>query len=152
VAPVGAQQSSEQHFQRVEQACVATLNEIASQPKQFQMTRRVHFGARLWGFSMAGANHVHNASAGGCDQAPRARQVLVAVLEELSQGYIESLRYLAKGLRTWLKVAILNPGEVRASNARALAQLPLADALLVPYLHDARSNAHRYLPAVLFRG
>jgi hypothetical protein len=31
------------------------------------------------------------------------------LLEELSQVYIESLRDLAKGLRTWLKVAILNP-------------------------------------------
>jgi hypothetical protein len=109
VASVGAQQSSENHFQCVEQASVATLNEIAGQPKQLQMTRRVHFGARLWGFSMAGANHVHNASAGGCKQALDARQVLVALLEELGQGYIESVRYLAKGLRTWLKVAILNP-------------------------------------------
>jgi hypothetical protein len=109
VASVGAQQSSEKHFQRVEQACVATLNEIAGQPKQLQMTRRVRFGAKLWGFSMAGTNHVHNASAGGCNQALVARQVLVAVLEELSQRYIESLRYLAKGLGTWLKVAILNP-------------------------------------------
>jgi len=152
VASVGAQQSSENHFQRVEQACVATLNEIAGQPKQLQMTRRVQFGARLWGFSMAGANHVHNASAGRCNQALDACQVLVVVLEELSQGYTESLRYLAKGLRTWLKVAILNPGEVRAGNARALAQLPLADSFLVPYLHDARSNAHRYLPPMLFQG
>jgi hypothetical protein len=151
VASVGAQQSSENHFQRVEQACVATLNEIASQPKQLQMTRRVQFGARLWGFSMAGANHVHNASAGRSNQALHACQVLVVVLEELSQRYTESLRYLAKGLGTWLKVAILNPGEVRAGNARALAQLPLADALLVPYLHDARSNAHRYLPPMPFR-
>jgi hypothetical protein len=109
VASVGAQQSSEKHFQRVEQACVAALNEIAGQPKQLQMTRRVRFGAGLWGVSMAGANHVHNASAGGCNQALDTRQVLVALLEELGQGYIESLRYPAKGLRTWLKVAILNP-------------------------------------------
>jgi hypothetical protein len=109
VASVGAQQSSEKHFQRVEQACVATLNEIAGQPKQLQMTRRVQFGARLWGFSMAGAYHVHNASAGGCNQALDARQVLVALLEELGQGNIESLRYFAKGLGTWLKVAVLNP-------------------------------------------
>jgi hypothetical protein len=58
---------------------------------------------------MAAANHVHNASAGGCNQALDARQVLVALLKELDQRYIESLRYLAKGLRTWFEVAILNP-------------------------------------------
>jgi hypothetical protein len=92
VASVGAQQTSQQHFQRVEQACVATLDEIARQPKQLQMTRRVQFAARLRGFSMAGANHIHNASAGGCEQALDARQVLVALLEELSHWYIESLR------------------------------------------------------------
>jgi hypothetical protein len=152
VGSAGAQQSSEKHFQRVEQACVATLNEIAGQPKQLQMTPRVHFGARLWGVSMAGANHVHNAPAGGCNQALDARQVLVALPEKFGHGYIESLRYLAQGLRAWLKVAILNPGEVRAGNARTLAQLPLADALLVADLHHARSNAHECLPPMLFRG
>jgi hypothetical protein len=152
VASVGAQQSSENHFQRVEQASVPTLNEIAGQPKQLQMTRRVQFRARFRGFSMAGVNHVHNASAGGCYQALHVRQILVVIPEELSQGYTESLRYLAKGLRTRLKVAILNPGKVRAGNARALAQLPLADALLVPDLHDARSDAHRHLHPMLFQG
>jgi hypothetical protein len=109
VASVGAQQSSEQHFQRVEQAYVATLDDIARQPKQLQVTRRVQFAARLWGFSMAGANHIHNASSGGCKQALDALQVLVALLEEFSHGYFESLRYLAKGLRAGLKVAILDP-------------------------------------------
>ena len=92
MAPVGAQQTSEKHFQRIEQACVSALNEIASQPKQLQMTRRVRFSAGLRWLSTAGADHVHQASAGGGKHALDAREVLVALLEELSQGHIESLR------------------------------------------------------------
>jgi hypothetical protein len=121
VAPVAAQQSSENHFQGVEQAGIASLNKIGRQPKQFQMTRRVRFGPGLRRFSVAGANHVHNASAGSRNQALDARKVLVMVPEELGQGYLEGLRYLAKGLGTWLKVAIFNPREVGAGDARPLA-------------------------------
>jgi hypothetical protein len=73
------------------------------------MTRRVRFGPGLRWFCVAAADHVHNASAGGCNHTLVAREVLVVVLEELGQGYPEGLRYLAKGLGTWLKVAIFNP-------------------------------------------
>jgi hypothetical protein len=50
-----------------------------------------------------------------------AREVLVVVSEELGQGYLEGLRYLTKGLRTWLKVPIFNPREVGTGDARPLA-------------------------------
>jgi hypothetical protein len=109
VAPLAVQQTSKDHFQRVEQARIATLNEIAGQAKQLQMTRRERLGAGLRWFSLAGANHVHNASAGGRNHAPDAREVLVVVLEELGQGHAESLSYLAKGLGTRLEVAIFDP-------------------------------------------
>jgi hypothetical protein len=70
---------------------------------------------------MAGANHVHNAFAGGRNHALDAREVLAALLEELGYGYSEGLRYLAKGFGTRLEVTIFDPREVRPSDARALA-------------------------------
>ena len=102
------QHRSENYLQRVEQAFISTLNEIAGQAKQPQMTRRVPFDPRLGRFSLAGANQVHNASAGGCNHTLHARHVLRVLLEKLSHGYLERFRYSAKGLGAWLEVAIFN--------------------------------------------
>jgi len=52
---VVAHQTSEKHFQGVEQPSISTLDEIAGQPKQPQMARRVPFSAGLGWFSKAGA-------------------------------------------------------------------------------------------------
>jgi hypothetical protein len=73
------------------------------------MTRRVHFSAGLRWLPTAGVDHVHQASAGGGKHALDAREVLAAILKEFGQGHTESLRYLAKGLRTWVKMPIFNP-------------------------------------------
>jgi hypothetical protein len=116
-----AQQTPENHLQGVEQPPIPTLNEIAGQPKQPKMTRRVPFSARRGGFSMAGANQIHNAIAGGRNYALDALEFLLVVLEKLSHGYAEGRRYLAQRLGSWLEMAIFNPGKVRPGEARASA-------------------------------
>jgi hypothetical protein len=118
---VVAQQTSENHLQSVEQPSISTLNEIAGQPKQSQMTRRVPFGPGRGWFSMAGANQVHYAIAGGRNHALDALEVLLGALEELSHGYAEGRRYLAQGFGAWLEVAIFNPRKVRPGEAGAFA-------------------------------
>jgi hypothetical protein len=63
-----------------------------------QLTRRVRFAAGLRWFSATGADHIHNASAGGRNRALVARKVFVVLLEELGHGHGEGIRYLAEGL------------------------------------------------------
>ena len=47
LARVAIQQGPQNHFQRIEQPSVSTLNEITRQADQSQMPRRVPFGPRL---------------------------------------------------------------------------------------------------------
>jgi hypothetical protein len=116
-----AQQTTENHLQGVKQSLISTLNEVAGQPKQSQMARRVSFSPGRGPFSMAGANHVHDAIAGGGNHALYTLEVLVMALEELRHGNAEGCRYLAQGLGTWLEVAIFNPRKVRSGDAGPIA-------------------------------
>jgi hypothetical protein len=114
------------------------------------MTRRVPFDPGLGRFSLAGANQVHNAPAGGCNHTLDTRKGLRLLLKKLSHGHFKGFRYSAKGLGARLEVAIFNARKVRSGDAGAFAKLPLADAFLVPNLHDARSNTHKLTAPILF--
>jgi len=118
---VAVEQCPEKHVQRVEQAPVSTLNEITRQTNQPQMAGRVPFSPRLGRFSLAGADQVHKALAGGCDHALHARKVLGVVLEELGHGHLEGVRYLAKSLGPRFEVTVFDSRKIRPGNAAPLA-------------------------------